>query len=103
MNVGKSKVMRCTRIEDGARLNVMLNGEALEVDQFQYLGSVIAALDVVGGLTVSSSELLTFSSSCSFFPFALNGHCCPSAWLYAKITYSLGYSSKWWSGSRCAS
>ena len=37
MNVGKSKVMRCTRSEDGARLNVMLNGEALEeVDQFKY-------------------------------------------------------------------
>ena len=34
VNVGKSKVMRCTRIEDGARLNAMLNGEALEeVDQ----------------------------------------------------------------------
>ena len=27
VNVGKSKVMRCTS-EDGARLNVMLNGEA---------------------------------------------------------------------------
>ena len=44
VNVGKSKVMRCTRNEDGARLNVMLNGEALEeVDQFKYLDSVIAA------------------------------------------------------------
>ena len=44
VNVGKSKVMRCTRNEDGARLNVMLNGEALEeVDEFKYLGSVIAA------------------------------------------------------------
>ena len=44
MNVRKSKVMRCTRNEVGARLNVMLNGEALEeVDQFKYLGSVIAA------------------------------------------------------------
>ena len=44
MNVGKSKVMRCTRNEDGARLNVMLNGEALEeVGQFKYLGSIIAA------------------------------------------------------------
>ena len=30
VNVGKSKVMRCTRNEDGARLNVMLNGEAFE-------------------------------------------------------------------------
>ena len=36
--------MRCTRNEDGARLNVMLNGEAFEeVDQFKYLGSVITA------------------------------------------------------------
>ena len=36
--------MTYTRNEDGARLNVMLNGEALEeVDQFKYLGSVIAA------------------------------------------------------------
>ena len=44
VNVGKSKVMRCTRSEDGARLNVMLDGEALEeVDQFKYLGSIIAA------------------------------------------------------------
>ena len=45
VNVGKSKVMRCTRNEDGAsRLNVMLNGETLkEVDQFKYLSSVIAA------------------------------------------------------------
>ena len=43
VNLGKSKFMRCTRNEDGARLNVMLNGEALEeVDQFKYLGSVIA-------------------------------------------------------------
>ena len=44
VNVGKSKVMRCTGNEDGARLNVMLNGEALEeVDQLKCLGSVIAA------------------------------------------------------------
>ena len=43
VNVGKSKVMRCTSNEDGARLNVMLNREAHEVDQFKYLGSVIAA------------------------------------------------------------
>ena len=48
MNVGKSNVMRFTRNEDGARLNDMLNEEALEeVDQFKYLGSVIAANDGV--------------------------------------------------------
>ena len=35
VNVGKSKVMKFTRNEDGARLNVMLNGEVLEeADQF---------------------------------------------------------------------
>ena len=39
VNVGKSKVMRCKRYKDGARLNAMLNGEALEkVYQFKYLG-----------------------------------------------------------------
>ena len=44
MNVGKSKVMKCTRSMDGHRLNVVLNGEVLEeVDQFKYLGSMIAA------------------------------------------------------------
>ena len=44
MNVGKRRVMRCTRNEDGARLNSMLNGEALEgVDQFKFLFSVIVA------------------------------------------------------------
>ena len=48
VNVGKSKVMRCTRNEVGARLNAMLNEEALEeVDQFKYLGSVIAAISGV--------------------------------------------------------
>ena len=43
VNIGKSKVMKCTRNKDGARLNVRLNVEALEeADQFKYLGSVIA-------------------------------------------------------------
>ena len=30
VNAGKSKVMRCMRGEDGARMNVVLNGEILE-------------------------------------------------------------------------
>ena len=48
VNVGKSMVMRCIRNADGARLNVILNIEALEeVDQFKYFGSVIAANDGV--------------------------------------------------------
>ena len=43
VNVGKSKVMRCSRSEDSPRLNVLLDGEVLEqVDQFKYLGSIIA-------------------------------------------------------------
>ena len=37
VNVGKSKVIRCTRNEDDARLNVMLNGEAL----WKYISSSI--------------------------------------------------------------
>ena len=48
VNVCKSKVMRCTRNEDSARLNVVLNGESLKVDQFKYLGSVIAVNGGVG-------------------------------------------------------
>ena len=44
MIVGKSKVMRCARGEGGARMNVVLNGEVLEeVNQFKYLGSIVAA------------------------------------------------------------
>ena len=44
MNVGKSKVMRCSRYGNGDRMHVILNGEALEeVDCFKYLGSQVAA------------------------------------------------------------
>ena len=54
VNVGKSKVMRCTRNEDGARMNVMLNGEALEeMDQFKYLSSVTASN---GGVEADASH-----------------------------------------------
>ena len=43
-NVGKSKVMRCSRYGNGGRMHVILNGEQLEeVDCFQYLGSQLAA------------------------------------------------------------
>ena len=44
MNVGKSKVMRCSRYGNGDRMHVILNGEPLdEVDCFEYLGSQVAA------------------------------------------------------------
>ena len=44
MNVGKSKVMRCSRFGNGDRMLVILNGEPLEeVDCFRYLGSQVAA------------------------------------------------------------
>ena len=44
MNVGKSKVMRCSRYGNGGRMHVILNGEPLEeVDCFKYLGSQVTA------------------------------------------------------------
>ena len=47
VNVGKSKVMRCSRYGNGDRMHVMhviLNGEPLEeVNCFKYLGSQVAA------------------------------------------------------------
>ena len=44
VNVGKSKVMRCTRYGNGDQMYVILNGEPLEeVDCFKYLGSQVAA------------------------------------------------------------
>ena len=39
VNVGKSKVVRCSRYGNGARMHVMLNGEPLEeVAYLKYLG-----------------------------------------------------------------
>ena len=44
VNVGKRKVMRCSRYENGGRMHVILNGDELEgVDCFKYLGSQVAA------------------------------------------------------------
>ena len=43
MNVGKSKIMRCSRYGNGDRMHVILNSEPLEVDCFKYLGSQVAA------------------------------------------------------------
>ena len=44
VNVGKSKVMRCSRNGNGGRKQVIMNGEPLhEVDCFKYLGSKVAA------------------------------------------------------------
>ena len=44
MNVGKSKVMSCSRYGNGDRMHVILNGEPLEdVHCFKYLGSQVAA------------------------------------------------------------
>ena len=43
-NVGKSKVMRCSRYGNGDRMYAKLNCEPLEeVDCFKYLGSQVAA------------------------------------------------------------
>ena len=44
VNIGKSKVMRCSRYGIGDRMHVILTGEPLEeVDCFKYLGSQVAA------------------------------------------------------------
>ena len=44
MNVGKSKIMRCSRYGNRDRMHVILNGEpSEEVDYFIYLGSHVAA------------------------------------------------------------
>ena len=44
VNVGKSKLMRCSRYGNGVRTYVILNGEPLEeVDCFKCLGSQVAA------------------------------------------------------------
>ena len=49
VNVGKSKVMRCSRYSNGDRMHLILNGERLEeVDCFKYLGSQMADDDVKG-------------------------------------------------------
>ena len=44
LNVGKSKIIRCSRNGNGGRMHVILNGELLEeVDCSKYLGSQVAA------------------------------------------------------------
>ena len=44
VNVGKSKVMRCSRYGNGDRMHVIRNGEPLEkVNCFKYLGSQVAS------------------------------------------------------------
>ena len=44
VNVGKSKVMRCSRYGNAGRLHVRLNGEPLEeVNWYKYNGSQMAA------------------------------------------------------------
>ena len=44
VNVGKSKVMRCSRYGNGDLMHVIQKGEPLEeMDCFKYLGSQVAA------------------------------------------------------------
>ena len=44
MNIGKSKVVRCSRYGNEGGMHVILNGEPLEeVDYFKYLGSQVTA------------------------------------------------------------
>ena len=44
VNVGTSRVMRCSRYSNGGQMHVILNGEQLEeVECYKYLGSQVAA------------------------------------------------------------
>ena len=44
VNVGKSKVLRCSRYGNGGQMQAILNGELLKkVDCFKYLGLQVAA------------------------------------------------------------
>ncbi|XP_076031278.1 uncharacterized protein LOC143019503 [Oratosquilla oratoria] len=62
INVGKSKVMRCTRGESGSRLEVNIKGERLEeVDSFRYLGASVAGK---GGVKVEVECRLREASKC---------------------------------------
>ena len=48
MNVGKSKVMRCSRDVDASRIIVRLNGELLEEKQcFEYMGFQVKKIELV--------------------------------------------------------
>ena len=51
VNVGKSKVMRCSRYGNGDRMHVILSDEPLEeVDCFRYVGSQVAEMEDVKGM-----------------------------------------------------
>ena len=51
VNVGKSKVMRCSRYGNGGPMHVILKGEPLEeVDCFKYLGSQVKLVEDVKGM-----------------------------------------------------
>ena len=51
LNVGKSKVMRCSWHGNGDRMHVILNGKPLEeVDCFKYLGSQVQPMEEVKGM-----------------------------------------------------
>ena len=62
VNVRKSKVMRCTRRDDGSRLNVCVDGERMEeVESFKYLGSHI---ETKGGVEVEVGYRVSEASKC---------------------------------------
>ena len=51
VNVGKSKVMGCSRYGNGDRMHVILNGEPLEeVECFKYLGRKLQPMKDMKGM-----------------------------------------------------
>ena len=58
VNIGQSKVIRCSRYGNWGRMNVIVNGEPLEeVDCFKYLGSTAVGINCENCATTAESHV----------------------------------------------
>ena len=80
VNIGKSKVMRCSRYGNGGRMHERLNGEPLEeVNCFKYLGSQVdggCERDVVHRMNEGHSELGALKSELNNNGLGINAKKC---------------------------
>ena len=82
MNVGKSKVIRCSRYGNKGRMHVRLNDEPCdEVNCFKYMGSQMAAdgcyeMDVVHRMNLEYRALGVLKSVMNYRVFLINGKKC---------------------------
>ena len=108
VNVGKSKVMRCSRVRDGRRMSLVHEGEQLEeVSSFKYLGSKVAVdgkigeevsarvnevSKVLGGMkTMFNCRSLRMDVKRRLY----EGVAVPTA-LYGAETWNMGQREMWW-------